>query len=278
MKILDIAKEQLNFANQRQILAKYNDFFEEVREFGPKDQNYLQLTRERVDKLDESIAQRARDRIKEIINEKVNRMQDEIDTEKAPGLIILIGNGIPDGHAILLDGTPWVVIDLKTFVDRSDTYDGEVYLIHEVSHAFHYEKAPSFYFGNNQQILEPPIFKMMVAEGVATYLSVLFTSASIHDAYWFGQYPEKEVDGWINLCEQVKGKIGEKVDMGKSKVPTDLMEGLFDVPNRDLGKSRLGYYYGTKIVQKVVKERKLKTALNMELQDYKNYIFRYFGL
>jgi len=278
MKILDIAKEQLNFANQRQILAKYNDFFEEIREFGPKDQNYLQLTRERVDKLDENIAQRARDRIKEIINEKVNRIQGEIDTEKVPGLIILIGNGIPDGHAILLDGTPWVVIDLKTFVDRSDTYDREVYLIHEVSHAFHYEKAPSFYFGNNQQILEPPIFKMMVAEGVATYLSVLFTSASIHDAYWFGQYPKEEVEGWINLCEQVKGTIGEKVDMGESKVPTELMEGLFDVPNRDLGKSRLGYYYGTKIVQKVVKKRKLKTALDMDLQEYKHYIFRYFGL
>jgi hypothetical protein len=278
MEILDLAKEQLNSADQRQTLEKYHDFFEEIREFGPKDQNYLQAVRKRIERLDENMTQKGRDRIEEISKEKVNLMQGEIDTEKVPGLIIFIGNGIPDGHAILLDGNPWIVIDLKTFVDRSDTYDGEVYLTHEISHAFHYEKAPSFYFGNDQRILEPPIFKTMIVEGVATYLSFLLTSSTAYDAYWFGQYPKEEVEEWIHLCEEAKSTIGDKVDTSEGEVTTDLMEQLFDVPNRDLGKSRLGYYHGTKIVQKVVEEGELKTALNMKLKEYKNYIFRYFDL
>jgi hypothetical protein len=45
MEILDIAKEQLNSADQGQTLARHHDFFEEIREFGPKDRNYLQAVR-----------------------------------------------------------------------------------------------------------------------------------------------------------------------------------------------------------------------------------------
>ena len=278
MEIMNIAKEQLSSDDQRQTLEKYRDFFEEIREFGPRGQSYFEVTRKRVNRLGEDIAQKGRDRIEEIIKERVNCTQRELDTEEDPGLIIFIGNGIPDGHAILLDGKPWVVIDLKTFVDRSDTYNQEVYLSHEIFHAFHYLKAPSFYFGNDQRILEPPIFKMMIAEGIATYFSFLFTSAPIHDTYWFGQYSKEEVEGWVNLCEEVKGSVADKIDMGKREVSTELMEQLFDAPNRDLGKSRMGYYYGTKIVQKVVKERGLEAAINMELHEYRGHIFCYFDL
>ena len=278
MEILDIAKEQLNSSNQQQTLEKYRDWFEEIRGFGPKDQNYFQATRKRVEQLDEDIAQKRRGRIEKIVKEKVDRMQSEIDTEEVPGLIIFIGSGIPDGHAILLDEDPWVVIDLKTLVDRFDVYDMEVYLTHEISHAFHYSKTPSVYFGNNQGVLQPPIFKMMIAEGMATYLSFLFTSGTIHRAYWFGQHSNEEVVEWMNLCEEVKGSIGDKVDTSDGEIPTDLIEHLFDVPDRDLGKSRMGYYYGTKIIQKVVKEKEFKTALSMELQEYKDYVFRYFDL
>lgn len=278
MEIRDIAKEQLDSASQQQVLEKYRNCFEEIRGFGPEDKNYLQATRERVEELDENLAQKEKTRLREITEEKVNRMRRKIDTEKDPGLIIFIGNGIPDGHAILLGGNPWVVIDLKTFVDRSDFYNQEVYLTHEIAHAFHYPKAPSFYFENNQGVLQPPIFKMMITEGVATYCSSLFTSATMHDAYWFGQYTEEEVEEWMNLCEQEKSAIRDKMDMSKNKVEPELLDQLFDVPKRALGKSRMGYYYGTKIVQKVVKEKELQTTLNMELQEYKHYVFHYFGL
>ena len=278
MKILDIAKEQLNSADQRQIFENYRDLFEEIREFGPRGQNYFQVARKRVKRLDNNMAQRGRERIEKIIAGKANRMQGEIDTEEVPGLIIFIGNGIPDGHAILSNGTPWAVIDLKTFVDRLDTYNQEVYLTHEISHAFHYKKAPSFYFGNKQKILKPPIFKLMIAEGVATYCSFLFTPAPIHDAYWFGQYTEKQVKSWVNICEREKGKIGEEIDTGKNKVSPDIMEKLFDTPVRDLGESRLGYCYGTKIVRKVIEEKGLDASLKMELSDYRNHVYRYFDL
>ena len=278
MEILNIAKEQLNLVDQRQTLEKYHDFFEEIREFGPKDQNYLQAVRKRVRQLDDNMAKRGRGLIGKIVKEKVNLIQRELDTEEEPGLIIFIGNGIPDGHAILLDGNPYAVIDLKTFVDRLDAYDQAVYLTHEVTHAFHYKKTPSFYFGNKQKILKPPIFKMMIAEGVATYCSFLFTPAPIHDAYWFGQYTEKQVKSWVNICEREKGKIGEEIDTGENKVSPDIMEKLFDTPVRDLGESRLGYCYGTKIVRKVIEEKGLDAALKMELYDYRNHVYRYFDL
>jgi len=117
---------------------------------------------------------------------------------------------------------------------------------------------------------------MMVAEGLATYVSFLVTPSTICDAYWFGQYPREKVEGWIDQCESERARIADRIDVGESEVPSKLMEELFDVKGSELGKSRIGYYYGTKIVQNVVEENDLRTALNMELADHKNYIYSYF--
>jgi len=66
MEILDIAREQLNSADQGEIFENYRDFFEEVREFGPNVQNYFQTTRERLRQLDDNMAQKRRDLIGKI--------------------------------------------------------------------------------------------------------------------------------------------------------------------------------------------------------------------
>lgn len=65
--------------------------------------------------------------------------------------------------------------------------------------------------------------------------------------------------------------------MAKNEAPPDLLEQLFDVKDGELGRSRTGYYYGTKIVEHVIEAENLETTMNMELSDYRDYIFRYFG-
>lgn len=277
MKVLDISREQLNSPGQGQVLEKFSDYFDEIGDFGPEDPNYLQRTRKRVDKIEEPKVREARNLLGEIADEKVNRVKKEINAEYEPGLVIFVGTGVPDGHGILVDGDPWVVIDLKTFIDRLESYDQEIYLAHEIAHAFHYASSPSFYFGNDQKFLvRPPIFKMMVAEGLATYVSSLVTPGTISDAYWFGQYSQEKVEEWTDVCEKERSRVADKMDIGKNAVSSELVEELFDVTDRHLGKSRMGYYYGTKIVQNVIEKRNLEVAFSMELTEYRDYIFCYF--
>lgn len=125
-------------------MEEFDDYFTEIRNFGPEDPNYLRTVRQRVEELEEDEAERARDVLYDILEEKSNRLKRELNEAKAPGLILFVGTGVPDGHGILLDGYPWGGVDLKTFTDRLSTYDQEVYLTHEISHAFHYAKAHRF--------------------------------------------------------------------------------------------------------------------------------------
>ncbi|MBS3788729.1 hypothetical protein KGY77_09210 [Candidatus Bipolaricaulota bacterium] len=279
MQILNIAKQQLNANEQGQVIEKFSDYFGEIRDFGPKDRDYPETAGKRVKKLGEDEANKARDLLVEVAEESVNRIQNVTDSEVEPGLILFVGSGVRDGHGILVDGDAWVALDLKTFADRLEVHDQAIYLAHEATHAFHYANSPSFYFGNDGEFLvRPPVFKMMVAEGLATYVSFLATPGTIHDAYWFGRYSREKVEEWIGSCERERDRIADRIDTGESEVPSDLMEELFAVTGRDLGKARTGYYYGTKIVQNVIEENDLGTALNMELSDYKNYIYSYFEL
>ncbi len=278
MKVLDIAKEQLNSPVQSVILEEFGDSFAEIRDFGPENPNYLRTTRHRVEELEEDEAGRARDLLHDILKRKINRLKKELNEAESPGLILFVGNGVPDGHGILLDGNPWVAIDLKSFADRLETYNQEIYLAHEATHAFHYARSPSFYFANERAaIIHPPIFKMMVAEGVATYGSFISAPCAIHDAYWFGKYPEEKVEEWTDLCEREKEDLADRIDLAKNEAPPDLLEQLFDVKDGELGRSRTGYYYGTKIVENVIEAENLETAMNMELSDYRDYIYSYFG-
>ncbi len=279
MEILDIAKQQQNSTDQGQIVEEYSEVFAEIRDFGPKDTNYLRTTRKRAAELDEENAEETRDLIERIVKEKIKRINREVDVERKPGLILFIGNGVPDGHGILLDEEPWVVLDLKTFVERQENYDREIYITHETAHGFHYGNSPSFYFGNDEEpFLEPPIFKMMIAEGMATHLSFLFAPGTVHDAYCFGQYQQEEVERWIYLCEREKSNLGNQIDLDEGVVSPEAVKYLFDIPGNNLEKSRTGYYYGTKIVRSVVEEKDLGTAFDMELPDYKDFIHSYFDL
>ncbi|MBS3792768.1 MAG: hypothetical protein V5A87_05700 [Candidatus Bipolaricaulota bacterium] len=44
MDILDLAREQLNSADQGQIIEKHREVFAEIRNFGPKAPNYIERT------------------------------------------------------------------------------------------------------------------------------------------------------------------------------------------------------------------------------------------
>jgi len=156
MEVIDIAKEQLNSADQERILEKYGDYFEEIRDFGPRDRGYPETAGKRVKKLGEGEANKARDLLVEVAERAVNRIQNVTNSYVEPGLVLFVGNGVPDGHGILVDGGAWVAVDLKTFADRLGSYDQAIYLAHESTHAFHYASSPSFYFGNDGEFLVRP--------------------------------------------------------------------------------------------------------------------------
>jgi len=87
MDILDLAREQLNSADQGQIIEKHREVFAEIKNFGPKAPNYIERTRKRAARLDEEDAEKARDLIERIVQEKIKRINRELEVKKSQAFL-----------------------------------------------------------------------------------------------------------------------------------------------------------------------------------------------
>lgn len=194
------------------------------------------------------------------------------------GLILLIGEGNIDGHGILVDGEPYVVIDLLTLASSIDIYDLESFLIHETVHAIHYYLNPQMYF-NNYRNIEDHYFKRLVAEGIATFVSGEFVKDE--KEYWLGFFDPSQTNTWKNNCEIRLGDISKKLSsaISSDKVDEDLYYDLFSVTDPEqLENSRLAYYYGSQICSKNIGEQSFEDLLKKEEDKWIQIASKYFEL
>ena len=161
---------------------------------------------------------------------------------------------------------------------KNKNFEVNIHLLHELFHALHYFLSPDFYMKNYKNI-EHKYFKRMIAEGVATYFSMVSSKSDFGKAAWFGLLDEKQVKKWIEVCKSRKKEIRELLEnsIREKRFDSSLESILFYVPGfstEDLTKGRLGYYYGAKIVEMAAKKK--KTALALDYNKFKNYIIKYF--
>lgn len=198
----------------------------------------------------------------------------EIDIE---GAILIYGDGSIDGHGIIVDEKAYVILDLNAIRQAANLYNMKTFLLHEMVHPLHYKLRPEFYFSEYISV-EEIYFKRLIEEGIATKLSGDCLSEPIEDVYWFGYLEKTKVDEWVDYCENNRLEISKKLKncIEMNQIDYQLYDQLFSViDSGHMTNSRLAYYYGTKIVQNLLKKYTARQILELEysqmLQEAKVY-------
>ncbi len=200
-----------------------------------------------------------------------------------PDFIFFIGLNNFDGHGLIIRGKPYAFFNMtpinKRLEDKSFVIESQ--LLHETFHAIHYFYSPSFYIKNYASI-EHRYLKRMIAEGIATYFTLIAggKKRNLKDAFWFGLVDDEHFAKWVENCKLKKPFVYEmlKKTVAGDSFDTALDELLFYVPGakqEELILGRFGYYYGFEIVKRVA-ETKGTEVLYLPYEGFTECIWRYF--
>jgi len=219
----------------------------------------------------------------ELLKRRITSLFSEIDLSFAnvmiKGFILLIGDGISDGHGIIVDGEPYVVFDLMAVFRGIENYNLDELILHESIHSIHYYLNEEMYFKNHNTI-QDQYFKRMIVEGIATYISGSILSSQTEDEYWLGFFYQEQTQKWKANCEHIMDSVSSRLETSilKEEIDIDLYYSLFSVVDPDnLVDSRLAYYYGTKISEKVSKDHTFDEMLRINGPSWNNHIREYFN-
>lgn len=96
-----------------------------------------------------------------------------------------------------------------------------------------------------------------------------------------GYLNQDAIEEWIDNCEDVKSEIGQKL---KALVTNKIFDmntylKLFCVWDSNmLTQSRLAYYYGSKIIELLHKEKSMGEIFKMEYEELYPNVLKYFGI
>jgi len=273
MKLLNLVEEQFQkggVIEEHPFFREYLEVFNFNSDFSRKvgeiiENNYLESLQKEVGIL-----------LKEI--EAVVPFWEKVGFGDFPGIITYVGDGAYDGHGIIIDGKPFAFFDMAVFGERKDMLSLKPWLLHELIHPIHYQLSPQFY-PRNYKTAEDRYLKKMIVEGVATHITLQFFPGK--DTYWSGFLDNDGVKRWKNYCEEQRDTLGEKIeDVVKMNCQDDMLfYKLFGIVDFEkLYQSRLGYYYGERIVDQIIKNYSFRELLQMDFSFFRERIKRYFGM
>ncbi len=281
MKIIDIAKEQFESGAEK-VLEKYGDFFEEYFSTLEDREAFMRNIDSVLEKTDKELTEKNISFLSEKLGETVQLIEKFANNAPVPGAIFFVGLNNFDGHGLIINGKPFAFFNMTRMneVLKNKNFDTGIHLLHELFHAVHYFLSPEFYM-KNYKTVEHRYFKRMIAEGVATYFSMVSGKSDFGKAAWFGLLDEKQVEKWIEVCESKKKEIGEllKNSIKENRFDSFLESVLFYVPGlsaEDLPKGRLGYYYGAKIVETAARKEGVQNTLSFPYAKFRDYAAEYF--
>ena len=171
-------------------------------------------------------------------------------------IVLFVGYGTTNGHAFREKGrfVVWIPIETYTNVLYSD-----VFLSHEIAHALHYSQTPAFYFETVEE--KDRISRLLITEGLATYLTCTVLGQSEGDSLWGGYLPQEKLVRWMDECER---RYPEMCAFLARNFDCSLSEhGLFclyDTEAMDVFCSRGGYFAGLRVIQAIARGRGLTVA------------------
>ncbi|MBI5867388.1 MAG: hypothetical protein HZB43_03730 [candidate division Zixibacteria bacterium] len=159
-------------------------------------------------------------------------------------IVLFVGHGTTNGHAYREGGRFVVWIPVETY---GSARLANVFLTHEILHALHYTASPGFYFENREE--QSRIGRMLITEGLATYLTTVVLDVPEEEALWGGHLPDGQLTGWLAQCER---RYGEMCSFFLANFDNSLREhGLFCLGDTgNVFQSRGGYFAGMRLIRR----------------------------
>ncbi len=281
MKIISIYRDQWHHSDQKIVLEKYYEFFNEYFSAMGNKERFQDTIAERI----AAIGANEMDLGISVLEQGVKRTRDAIqsalDPTHMPQCVLFVGEGSWDGNGLIIDRHPYFFVDLSLVKDRlgkHSPFDIQTFLTHEALHALHYLSSPEFYPGN-YTIKRDKYYGRMVAEGIASYMSARILGKSIKEALWMGFLGEAELRRWVDYCEESRWDFGTALTRAiAGEEDLYLWYDLFGVRDMsNLAESRSGYYYGYQIARELATAYGDDGLLQLSYADVEPHISRYFA-
>lgn len=184
-------------------------------------------------------------------------------------LVMFVGDNLTNGHAFFDKDQVVVWIPIETY---STETDADVFLTHEIIHGLHYLYRPEFYF--NDILDKNNTARLLITEGLATYLSLQLTSMSEREVLWADYLTQSKADKWMEECQNnwllikafFRDNFSESELGKKSFIAGD--------PG-DIFYYRCGYYAGMVLINELSTSEKLSSEqlLKMSRSELEDKIF-----
>lgn len=160
-------------------------------------------------------------------------------------VVLFVGQGSTNGHAFCDHGVFVVWIPVEAY---ATSFSADVFLAHEIVHALHYTATPAWYFDNVRE--RHLVARVLITEGVATYLSQKLMGISEEEALWADFLSGDDRLRWMDQCQHRMAELCVELNRNfDASIPDS---GLFCL--RDLGdvsQSRGGYLVGSRMIRTI---------------------------
>ncbi|MEZ5357862.1 MAG: DUF2268 domain-containing putative Zn-dependent protease [Candidatus Zixiibacteriota bacterium] len=160
-------------------------------------------------------------------------------------LLLFVGGGSTNGHAVELDGRMAVWLPVETY---TSPMLARVFIAHEIIHALHYTSRPEFRFTTSHKLLD--FERSLITEGIATFLTAEILGMPLVDALWADHLPAEDAKRWMDTCNAKKREL---LNYCLDHIDSKEQEPAFfraDNPG-DIYEYRAGYYIGAMIARTI---------------------------
>lgn len=194
-------------------------------------------------------------RRRNLILERLPLLSKQFESKGLPiadiDILLFVGHGTSNGHAFPSQSR-WVVwLPIETYHSPQAV---NVFVSHEIAHALHYQQQPAFYFKDERE--KNQVFRQLVTEGIATFISKEILGVSNEQALWADYLTSDRVQRWYRDCVKYEKEIfrivADKLDC------SDRENRLFSFSETDdVLKNRAGYYAGLMLIERSAKQQGL---------------------
>ena len=266
-KIIHLYKEQLGDPT-----PFYNEFLQAYEKFFSKDAR--QKISVAVREIDQEELKEAVFRVDEALQELYQEFTLALPDVILPKTVLFVGDMVSDGHGIQVKQDWYLFINLNiVVVQKRHKSDMKWYLAHEFIHAIHYSLSPEFFKGGH--------LKFMMAEGIATYVSMKICAISENKAFWGGFIDDSQIMQWRKNAAENKPNVAKKIEklVLEGGFDPDIDNRLFNVCNMEnLEQKRTGYLYGFEIVSKLAVKKTSMQLLKTPYSEMQSHIMDYFAI
>ncbi|MBX7155323.1 MAG: hypothetical protein K1X91_10190 [Bacteriodetes bacterium] len=113
--------------------------------------------------------------------------------------ITTIGDFGTNGHAFFYNSSAYPFYCVEHY---ATTMYADVFVLHELLHAYHYTIQPEYYFHNQTE--QSLLSRNLLCEGVATFCSSIITTLPTQQILWADVYTNAQYNNWLQQCHVSK--------------------------------------------------------------------------